>query len=472
MTLWKHQQTAVESARKVNDLAIFFEIGTGKTRTMIEILREVCNQQQSLARILILAPLPVCRQWKQEFAKFSKFPQDKILVLTGHGRQRTEKLQQYGKFGGIVVTNYEFVTIEKFYNAVKDWEPEIIVFDESHKLKAPTTTRFKKIAPLADQAKRRFILTGTPILNTPLDLFGQYRMLDGGATFGKNFFAFRNQYAYDRNANMPAYRHFPKWELRSDASEKFSRIISETAVQARKNECLDLPPLVEVEIPVELSERQRRAYDSMQREFIAEVGGGIVSAEFAMTKTLRMQQILGGFASVEGLENPNETEVKFIDDNPRLEALELLLESLENERVIVWTIWGPTYQQLGKLAEKLGRTVGFLTGRETPKQKQDSIDKFRSNEINTLIANPAAGGVGINLAEAKYSIYYTRSYSLEQYLQSQGRNYRGGSEVHDKITHFHILASGTIDEVIYKALAHKEDVASAVLNWAKNSIDS
>jgi SNF2 family DNA or RNA helicase len=462
--LWAHQRDAVERAKELRDFALFFDIGTGKTRTMIDILRYRCNVEKRLLRTLIFAPLSVCPQWKKEFEKFSKIDQEKILVLTMNGKTRTTHLESLKGTGAIVVTNYEAVQIESFYDALLKWRPEVVIYDESHKLKAATTSRHKKCVPLSDAALHRYLLTGTPVLNTPMDLFGQYRLLDGGQQFGKSFFVFRKSYFHDKNAGMPKQKYFPKWEVKQELLPIFSKVIAATAAQAKKSECLDLPPLIKSEITVELGKDQRKAYESMKAAFLAELEGVTTVAEFAMTRTLRLQQIVSGYVSevVNG-----EEKVAYVKDNPRLDAFTDLLESLEGEKVIVWTTFRATYGMLGRVAKELGRTSVFLTGEQSAKEKEESIEAFRFGDADTLIANPQAGGAGINLQEAPYSIYYARNYSLEQYLQSEGRNYRGGSDMHEKVQHFHLMAKDTIDEVILNALMKKQNLADAILSWAK-----
>lgn len=745
MPLWKHQQLAVERAREAQSLAIFYEIGTGKTLTAIEILREDFNSHKRIRPTLIFTKLTVCQQWKEEILKFSKLRDDQILVMVGSGTSRVKAMQQSKSVPKIVITNYEGVRIDKFYYELLDFKPEIVVLDEcfaahtpvdtpdgpkridkiavgdtvysavgpsrvlavmkrpqiqhvrvhaedkeitvslnhpfftqrgwvcaqeltsedtlvyqdiamrvlsedisekdvpelggslqvlravlrnectrawrstprissgkqsneegqcaeegfdnpqsnrarpecswwkrlwshgagettlrtawrrmgatarrlfgeaprrlphmlqtgfgepsaenwrgmrrgipqndvapgtgqeerrsliglrvdrvsfhecrdlngptevsfydltieghpsfsvygclvhnSHCVKDASSAQAKKIYPLCDKAERKFLLTGTPMPNSMLDLYGQYRALDP-KIFGHNFFAFRSRYFYDKNAGMPAQRHFPDWQPYPHAAEQLGKILSSTSVQAKKSECLDLPPLLRPKILVPMSAAQERAYKQMEKTFIAELEDGSVSmAEFAMTKTIRLQQIMCGFAVIDDPEN--NAEAQWFSEVPRLDAYKDRLESLAGERVIVWTTFAPTYKKLGDIAEKLGRKVGFLTGQQSQVVKQEYINAFRAGEIDTLIAHPRAGGVGVNLTESAYAIYYNRGYSLTDFEQSEGRNYRGGSDQHEKITHFHLVAAGTLDDVIAEALLNKQKAAEKILAWAR-----
>lgn len=458
--LWKHQVAGVEMARELRHLALFFEMGCGKTGTMITILREEFMRHKRIMNTLIFAPISVCVQWKREFENFSKISQDAIFVLIGPGKKRAEILRKQSA-PCIVVTNYEGLNIKEFYTELTKWKPEIIVMDESQRLKDSTSKRAKLIYPLCDQARRRFLMTGTPILNSMLDVFGQFRAMDPNI-FGKNFFVFRNKYFYDKNANMPAHVRWPDWIPRKDTAENIGRVISQNSVQAKKEECLDLPPLHKITVPVELSSEQSRAYEMMKKHFVAECQGKVITAEFAMTKMLRLLQILAGFLPTE------EGEITVFKENLRLVALRDLLDSIgPDHKIIVWSNFVATYRMIEKVCQDLGRSYNFLTGEQSANQKQESIDNFCKGSGQVLIANQAAGGVGVSLSESDYSVYFTRGFNLEHDSQSSARNHRFGSQVFKRIVHYNLCAMGTLDEVVTKALDSKQSMADAVLAYAR-----
>jgi SNF2 family DNA or RNA helicase len=462
-SLWPHQQQAVERARIKPHLALLFEMGTGKTRTLIEILREDYNGHKRIRPTLIFAPLSVCAQWKSEFAKFSKVSQDFIHVLTGDGKRRERALRGIIERGsqGIVVTNYEAVGIKGFYSALLDWSPRIVVADEGHRLKNSGSERAKKIYPLSMTADRRFILTGTLFTNSLLDIYGPFKFMDP-AIFGPSYWKFRQTYFYDKNAKMPAHIHFPDWQPLPDAKDRISKVLAETSLQAKKDQCLSLPPLVRSVIPITLSGYQKKCYEMMERECVAELNGKTVIAEFAMTVTLRLRQVLAGFLS-----GAAGDKVEYFDDNPRIKALEDIVDGIGKEKCIVWSNFSPSYPQIGEALEKLSVKYASLTGEQTAREKQEAITAFKDGDTQVLISNPGAGGVGLNFAEAPYSIFFDKSYNLEHYLQASARNHRAGSERFSKITHYTLQATGTIDEAIEAALNVKEDLGRAVLSWAR-----
>lgn len=467
--LWAHQEQALERAKNQPNLALFLDPGTGKTRTVIEIFRHHCNQKKRIRKTLILAPLAVTAQWKAEFLRFSKIEPDRVVVLNQSGPKRIRAFEQaFVQSGGdqfVVVTNYEALLTRDFYERLKTWEPEILVLDESQRCKDPSSKRFKLLKPLADSAYHRYILSGTPVLNSPLDIWSQYRLLDRGETFGDNFYSFRATYLYDKNAGMPRHIYFPKWVPRPDCEKRLAEKLSRTAVQARKEECLTLPPLVQVEVPVELGSDQRRAYDQMEELFVTEVQDKMIAANLAITKALRLRTILTGFVS-----DGEATPPLWFTENPRLDALvDLVRDLVPTGKVIVWTNFVPTYERISKALISAKISTTFLTGRQSALEKQHNIEEFTKGPVQVAICNPQAVGLGVNLIEAPYSVYFDRSYSLEHMIQSEARNYRGGSEMHQKVTHYHLVAKETLDEAILKALNSKTNLADAVMDWANKA---
>lgn len=461
--LWEHQKKAVEIAKTKRNLALFFDPGTGKTGTTIQALRDEYNKYGSLLNTLIIAPITVCQKWKREFALFSKINPEKIFVLDKTGKSRTKELTAIieKKEPAIIITNYESVQIKDFYELLLQWGPRMFVADESHRLKDSASKRFKKFIPIAWGADRRFILTGTPIPNSMMDIYGQFQILNP-EIFDMNFWRFKKSFFYDANAGMPAHVHFPKWIPKPGADKQLASIIAEHSVQAKKEECLDLPELHQIPISVKMSPKQERIYESMKHDFVAELKNTVAVAEFAMTKNLRLRQIVAGFVAPD-----SDSRAEWVDDLPRLEALSELLESLGSEKVIIWTTFKPCYAKIGKLCEELGLKATHLTGLQSQGEKEQAKQDFRKGDTQVLISNPAAGGVGEDFIEARYSIYYDRDYSAINFEQSKARNHRGGSEIHDKITHYHLIAEGTLDEEVYRALKDKLNVSEAILSWAK-----
>lgn len=459
--LWEHQQKAVEKARGKSGFALFFSMGTGKTATTINIVRELYKKEKRLLKTLILCPPIVVNNWKREFGIHSKIKAQDIVCLTGSGKKRLEALLKI-EGGNIVITNYEALLMKDVFLALKKWSPEILVCDEVHRLKNPSAKRTKLAKDLSDIARYKYILTGTPILNTPMDLFSQYRILDGGKTFGKNFYAFRATYFFDKNAYMPRHIHFPNWEIKPNAIAEIKEKLEETSMAIKKEECLTLPPLVRKTIYVELGKEQRAAYESMKRDFIAYVGSEACAANLAITKALRMQQILSGHMPVG---DGGDMKLIRFKENPRLEATkELIQEITAHSKLLIWGIFKEDFKQLGGLCAELKIGYVEIHGDISYNKKIEAVEKFDTDEnIRVLFGHPASGGIGISLIRASYTLFYSRGFSFEQAEQATSRNHRSGSEIHSKITQIDLVAEGTIDELILKRLDQKQAIGESLL---------
>lgn len=465
---WAHQREVWRLATAHRDFALWLEMGTGKTFIAINVLRMRYIADQRLMRTLIICPPVVFSGWRNEFKVASKLSPD-VHVLTGAVSKRTEQLRKHGfrngvPVGRIFVTNYEALLNAKFFEELTEWGPEIIVFDESQRIKNPTTKRTKAAIKLADRARHRYCLSGSPFLNKgSLDVWAQFRALDCGETFDRNFYAFRARYFVDENARMPKTTYFPKWMPRAEMQAEFGQKLASKAVRVAKSECLDLPPLVRTTLDIELGAEQARHYREMFANFITFVGDNASTARLVLTQALRLQQILSGFVKLE------DGTLHRFKDNPRLTALDDLVEDLvDNHKIIIWAIFR---EDIFAIQERLAaRDVEHvsLLGGISDKTRQDAIDRFQNDpKCRVMVANQAAGGVGVTLTAASYSVYYSRGTSIEQDMQSEARNYRGGSEIHDKVTRIDLVAPGTMDENVLLALRGKIDVAEALIKYAR-----
>lgn len=460
---WAHQKLCYERAKDRTNFGLFMEMGTGKTAAAINILRSWCAKEKRLLRTLIFGPPIVVRNWQREIGMHSKFG-DKVVCLEGSGKQRLATMRT-DVFGDphVVVTNYESLLMTDLFNAFVAWQPDVIIFDESHKIKSIKAKRTKQAIKLADMAKYKLILTGTPVLNSAMDLFAQIRCLDGGETLGKNFLMFRAHYFDDANARMPPSKHFPDWRPRAGTFEELNAKIKPISMSVKKADCMDLPPLVRQTVAVELSKEQAKLYNAMREDFVAYVGDAACVATLAITKALRLQQIVSGFITLAGEgEDPRNVHLK---DNPRAEALkELLAEICPHAKCLVWAVFRENYETVRRVCEALKIPYVEVHGEVASGARQKAVDQFNTDPtIRVFLGHPGSGGIGINLVSASYSIFYSRNFSLEQDLQAEARNHRGGSEIHEKITRIDLVAAGTIDEIILEKLASKIEIGDKVL---------
>lgn len=191
-----------------------------------------------------------------------------------------------------------------------------------------------------------------------------------------------------------------------------------------------------------------------------------VVAQLAVAKAMKLQQIVTGFVKDEN------GETHRIKDVPRLKVLQEQLEDIltdTDHKVIIWSHFKENQKMIAELLTEMKYGYREIHGDIPHADREDNMKAFRTDpEVRVMVANQAAGGVGINLVEASYSIYYGKGFKLEDDLQSEARNYRGGSEMHSKVTRIDIVAAGTIDEHVNEVLAAKQNISETILSWRQD----
>ena len=487
--LWAHQKQAIREASLLPGYALFFGVGTGKTRTMVHILRNKYIQADRLKRTIIFTLPTVVPDWRTEILTSSKIDPKQIVMLQGDGKKRLKTFLENKDRANIFITNYESILMEPIFEALLSWEPEELVLDESQKCKSHTAKRAKYMNNLAnpwDKKARKalprpnvYLLTGTPILKNAMDLFQQFKIMDGGKTFTDNFFIFRAVYYVDRNAGMPKDRYYPDWQLKTverdgfDALGEISKKISAMGMRVEKEQCLDLPPLLSVVVPCAMSPEQDRLYKEMKKDLITFYESKACTATMAMTKALRLMQIASGHIK---LEVPGEEDgvVKDLGDTPKFERLKELIEQIleADEKVLIWAVFKANYETIKRAWDEVNKKIKTnytcveVHGGVSPTKKNANVTAFKTDpNCRGFIGHPLSGGIGLTLTEAAYAITYSRNFSLENYLQSRARNHRGGSKEagHEKITHYDLVCEGTIEPGTIQSLEGKEEVSDEVL---------
>jgi len=454
--LWEHQKKAVDLCLEQKRFGLFFEMGTGKTRTMVEVIKRIQG------KVIIFAPPIVLQNWKDEIIKYwPEIVPAQILILTGTERQRCDQIANFE--GKIIVTNYHsmlMVALKAWLNSIK---PECLILDESHKCKSFKSKISKAVLNLSLGVKYRYLLTGTPVTNSLDDAFMQFQIMKQDVFRCRSITEFRNIYFKDRNSNNPHIK-WPKWVATSRGLNEIPKLMGENSMSVRKSECLDLPDLVKQEVRFELSSDQKKAYNELKKDFISYIKNEKeeekeVIATSAAVKLIRLQQVACGFFKPEN-EDPSEFRT-----NERIKALsEIIEQTPQDSKIIIWATFKKNYEQIRKLCESLKIDCVEVHGGVSLKNKGVNIERFKSDpKCRILIGNQKAAGIGINLIEASYMVYYSKNFSLEDDLQSEARNYRGGSEIHEKITRIDIVANKTCDELINKALKNKEDLLESIL---------
>jgi SNF2 family DNA or RNA helicase len=464
--LWQHQTLAIEKAKHLNEFALLFEPGLGKTRTLLEILRHKFNENKKVEKTLIVAPGITLQNWRNEILQFTKIPQEKVLVLQGTGIQRIKQFalgtaQDENK---IVICNYESISVmKKCRETLVRWKPKYVVADEMHKIKDYKSVRSVGMREVSAHSEFRYGLTGTAVLNNYMDLFGQWLWLDRGRTLGTNFFVFRGKFYLDKNQHMPRHIHFPKFAEKQGSADIIRDLIQPMSAKALKSECLDLPPLVKKKVFVDLNKQQAKAYKDMKDHMLTWMNSSdsAVVASTALTKVIRLMQISSGFVKTE-----DGQEILF-DHSPKGEALHEILESVAPNKIIIWATFKRSYDVVRAVCAKLKLPMVECHGETTNANKFKNVDTFNNDpECKVFLGHPQSLGIGINLVAASYMVYFDRNFSLENDIQSEARNYRAGSEIHESVTRYDIIAKNTVDELCLTMLDKKSEVSASILkNW-------
>lgn len=457
--LWAHQVEGVRRALEGSSFGFFFSVGVGKSRATIEVLRHIFARHERALPTLILSPLITLNNWKNEILKFSKIPESQIQILSGSG---ANKLKQIDSGKKIIITNYETLIndslFDKLYIHLSD--PSVLICDESHYCKSPTAKRSKRVRKLSHLANYRYILSGTPILNNAEDIWSQAYILDHGERFEEKFHYFKNKYFYDANNSWKSSsKHFPNWQIRPESVKIFEDKLAEISMSVKKEDCLDLPPFIKSEIEVELSPLQKKHYEEVKKDFISYVSDEVACvATIAIVKALRLQEITSGYISLD-----NDEIIEFTD-NPRIKALEELIDlHAPNHKIIVWACFKQNHKAIAKMLGKMGVGYTMLTGNESQQEKFDNMDAFEKDPKIRVCIGSQATGIGINLVESSMSIYYSRNFNLGHDIQSEARNYRAGSEKHSAIYRIDFVANNTLDRHVLNALADKKALGSKIL---------
>ncbi len=468
---WEHQLEGINRGIAHEEFAWLYEVGTGKSKTAVETLRVLFSREGRVMRTLIVCPPIVIANWPKEFKFSSNIGRDKIVPLIGTGKKRLEILKK-AKPNSIFICNYETLSMKGFPEEAAATPFEIVIADEVHYCKSPTAKRSKALYKIGDAASYRYALTGTPILNNTLDIFGIWRFLDKGQEFGANFFGFRAKYFCDKNAGMPKHNHFPKWVPMDHMQAELSARMAKRSQHVKKSECLDLPPYIRKVIEVPMQKEQQKAYNEMKQDLVTflEQGDKAAIAKLALTKALRLLQITSGFIGVEDREGKKSEHV--FKKTPRAEALkDLLIKLTPDHKVIIWSVFKQNYKTISDICEEIGVDYVEVNGSVSQKKKDEAVERFNADEtVRVFSGHPVSGGIGINLVSSPYTVYFSRGFSLGADLQSEARNYRGGSEIHDKVTRIDLVTPASIDEAVLEKLRAKVEVSSTVLAGLRNSI--
>ena len=446
-----HQRKAFYMSRDKKNFALLMEQGTGKTKVIIDNAAYLYANNKITA-LVVIAPNGVHRNWLNNEIPFH-LPEwchrRTAYYYSGMKKQDLENwsfVQSSDDSLKIFAFNVEGFVSKKaqaMMESLMRTEDVMLVVDESSRIKRPGAKRTKFITKIGKQAKYRRILTGTPVTKGPEDVYSQFAFLDPYILGYESFYSFRARYCimggYE-NRQIVAYENV----------DELTKSIEGHSFRILKKDCLDLPEKIYQRAYVDLSEAQRRLYNTMKDEWVADYQEETIEAPEAITRLLRMQQITCGWF-------PSENPVPIDDKNPRIELLKEILSEIDGKAII----WARFRADLKLIENELAGMAVSYHGGVSNDDRMKAVDDFQNNpKVKYFIGQPQSGGIGLTLTAASYAIYYSNSFDLEVRLQSEDRCHRIGTT--NNVTYIDIEANKTIDKKIIKALRDKKSLADLI----------
>jgi len=459
---YAHQLTALEKSWEKEVYAYFMEMGTGKSKVLIDNIAMLYDKGK-INGALIIAPKGVVGTWyNNEFPTHLPNHIHKKIVLWQAMINKTQEkkldtLFESGEELHILIMNVEALSTKKgvaFASKFLNCHSTLIAIDESTTIKNPGAKRTKNILGLSKYSKYRRILTGSPVTKSPLDLYTQCHFLSPWLLGHASYYGFRTRYAIMKNANFNgrSVQIVVGYHNLGELSAKLELF----SYRVLKDDCLDLPEKTFIKRIVQLSPDQQKLYSQMKQKALAVLNGKMVSTTTVMTQLMRLQQITcGHFTADDGStqEIPNNRITELVD----------VLEEIEG-KVVIWGHWQKDITQIIKaIVKEYGENSVVDYYGLTPKdERQSNIEKFQNDpKCRFFVGTPATGGYGITLTAASNMIYYSNGYNLEFRTQSEARIDRIGQKY--PMTYIDILCEKTVDERIVKALRNKINIASKVM---------
>lgn len=463
---WSHQLKALRYLYKRDTAALYTDMGTGKTKVMIDLI-----YNRNFKRVLVVGTPKSCDVWEEQIAIHGFESKMECLNLKGLGMEKRidllKKFMQNKKLAKnekikIVLINYESVwrpPLDKYFMR-KSVGFDCIICDESHKIKTPSSKCSKYLTKIGNTVKCKYLVTGTPIAENPMDVYAQYRFLDN-SIFGTNFSNFKDQYQNVdvRRTAAVGYtvldRKNPYKNLDQLREKMFScAFYIESSVE--------LPEQTFLQYNFNLPETVQGLYNEIQEEGVLELNGKFVETNNVLSLILKLQQITSGYLPIdpkyqdEYMEKPKVINIH----KERVNALQELIESLpKGEPLVIFANYRKDLKNIRNLCKKLNLGYSEVSG------KYDTLNEWRAGKTQIIGVQYSSGSESIDLTRARYCVYYSLTRKLALYTQSKKRIHRPGQT--RPVVYYHFIAKipngKTIDEIMYDSLIAKKDVVDYIM---------
>lgn len=442
-----YQQTGVGFLKLAGSALLADEPGLGKTRQAILSLEEQDYP------VLVVCPKTLLYTWEEEWKKWS--PQRTVAVVTGTAEKKRQILQSKSD---VYVLNYEALrTLSRLapYGSIRLTVEErvpqclnlitfgTVIADEAHRTKDPKAKQTRALWAVGHAANRRIALTGTPVANSPLDLWSLLHFLSPDEWRSRS--AFIDRYC-QTSANF--WGGLEVQSLRSDTAAEFDRIFQPRFLRRQKCEVLtQLPPKTYQTRWVSMTPPQQKTYNKLQKEMLAEVEGGTIAAFDSLGKTIRLIQAASSTLAVAG-----ET-VTVSNPSCKIDALLELVDEVQ-QPMVVFAVSRKLIELTAAECTKKGISHVLITGGQTARERAEAVSTFQNGGATLALATMGAGGEGITLTKASTVVFLQRSWSLVQNLQAEDRLHRVGQT--DTVNVIDVVTRDSIEESVHRTFQGKE----------------
>lgn len=437
--LHDYQNYAVSFIKERRKCLLFLDMGLGKSVITLTSISDMMDDFL-IDKILILAPLRVCNTvWKQEIDSWSHLNM-KAVICTGSAKERTDALNSQAD---IYIINFENVAwmVDNF-----PWTYDALVIDESSAFRSHRSKRFKKIKKNMHKTKVSIMLTGTPTPSGYINLWAQVYLVDFGKRLGKTITNFRNRFF--KSAGYMGY----SYELTEGSQEKIENAISDISISMSAEDHLDLPDVIYINEYVNFDAKTKSIYRELQDEFIVSLAGTDIECPSPGVLSNKLLQICNGAVYDE------EKNYHVLHDE-KIKYMKEIIEDNPSENFLVAYNFKSDLERLKKAFPE-----GVVLD-----SSNATVEKWNSGKIKILFAHPASAGHGLNLQKGgSVIIWFGLNWSLELYQQFNARLNRQGQT--KKVRVIHIVAKGSLDELVMLALSQKAKTQQQLLDYLKANI--
>jgi SNF2 family DNA or RNA helicase len=475
--LYPHQRADIQFLLSAQQAILGNDPGVGKTASAVRAAMALYRDGVNPFPILVVTPNTVKRTWVREFNKW--WPGLTVTVIGGTAAQRRKQLatpshvfiinweslrghsrlapygsvslKRCGACGGedseITAARCEVHTRE-----LNEIDFGLVVADEVHRAKDPKAKATRALWAATGNAPYRFGLTGTPIANDATELWpilhwlapqewpSKTRWLDRMVDIMYNAFG---------GVVVSGIRPEREEEFFAGFHPRFRRVIKSTVLK-------DLPPIVPERRDVEMSAKQKKAYEQMRDELLAEVDGGLLMAPTVLTRTMRLLQLTSSYGEIEpDPADPDHPRFLLSDPSSKIDQFMDDLPDFGDQSVVVFAVSRQLINLLSARMTKAKIPHGLITGDQTEWERDKAITDFQDGRIKYVLCTIAAGGVGITLSRGSVMVFLQRSWSLVEMIQAENRCQRPGSEIHDSILRIDYVVPGTVEEAVIYTLSGK-----------------